>query len=329
MNKLRHMIAGIAMIGMIQVGFSQSINVTRNLPLSAAPGSEFTVELIVDKGSTTGFAKLQDELPDGFTASAIESKSATFTFDKNKVKLIWMSLPADTKYTVSYKVKVDATASGTKTITGTFSYIDGNDTKKITVASSSINLVTSTPSPTTSSSATTTTPTISSSTTAKDNPPAIKDVSPAAKEIVAPIKETPAPIKETPTPVVIKTPEPTPAPPAMEPIKTTPLPVAKPAVTPAVKTKDVSGIIFRVQIGAGQNSGSEGYLKSKYNITDEVFSEQIDGLYKYTVGSFSTLNEAKDYRDKVRSNGAEGAFIVSYQNGSRIPLQDALKISGQ
>jgi cell division septation protein DedD len=304
MNKLRLMILGIAMIGMSQFCFSQSINVTRKMPSSAAPGSEFTVELTVNKGSTSGFAKLQEEIPDGFTASAIESKSATFTFDKSKVKFIWMSLPADGSYTVSYKVKVDAAASGSKTITGTFSYIDGNDTKKISIASSSIDLSGAVSSSTSSS----TTSTTSSTNTTTDN--------------------TPPPVKETPPPVVVKTPEPTSAPPAPEPKKVIPPPVVKPRVTPPATPNNVSGIVFRVQIGAGQNSGAEGDLKSKYNIAEEVYSEQIDGLYKYTAGSFTSYGAAKDYRDKVRSSGDDGAFIVAYQNGARMSLQDALNNSG-
>lgn len=309
MNKFRLMIVGIAMIGMSQLCISQSINVTRKMPSSAAPGSEFTVEFTVNKGSTSGFAKLQDELPDGFTASAIESKSATFTFDKSKVKFIWMSLPADGSYTVSYKVKVDAAASGSKTITGTFSYIDGNDTKKISIAPSTIDLSGAASSSTAASTTSTPPPATSTSTTTTDN--------------------TPPPVKETPPPVIVKTPEPTPAPPAPEPKKVTPPPVVKPVVTPPSAPNNTSGIVFRVQIGAGQNAGSEGYLKSKYNIAEEVYSEQIDGLYKYTAGSFSNFSAARDYRDKVRSSGDDGAFIVAYQNGARMSLQDAIKMSGQ
>jgi len=304
MNKFKLTIAGIALIGLSQICISQSINVSRKMPTSGAPGSEFTVELTVDKGSTSGFAKLQDEIPDGFTASSIESKSATFTFDKNKVKLIWMSLPADTKFTVSYKVKVDASASGSKTIIGTFSYIDGNDTKKLSIAPSTIDL---------NGSATTTIPPSTSNST--NNTSSTTDNS--------------TPVKETPPPVVTKTPEPKPAPPAIEPKKVTAPPVVKTVVTPPATPKEVSGIVYRVQIGAGQNAGSEGYLKGKYNIAEEIYSEQIDGLYKYTAGSFPSFAAAKDYRDKVRSSGDDGAFIVAYQNGARMSLQDALKITGQ
>jgi len=308
MNKLVLTIAGIALIGLSHLGFSQAISVTRNMPSSVAPGGEFTVEFTVDKGTTAGFAKLQDEMPDGFTATSIESKSATFSFDKSKVKFIWMSLPADAKFTVSYKVKVDAAASGSKTISGTFSYIDGNDTKKISVAASTID--------------------VSGSSSATSSPAPSSDISTTAAKTEAPAPEKKEPEKVA-APVVTKSPEPVPAPPAPEPKK-----VAPPAPKPVVKTspstpKAVTGIVFRVQIGAGQNSGAEGFLKSKYNIADEVFSEQIDGLYKYTAGSFSNLTEAKVYRDKIRSAGDDGAFIVSYQNGTRIPLQDALKSTGQ
>lgn len=309
MNKSFLTIAGIALIGLSQLCFSQSINVTRKMPSSATPGGEFTVELSVDKGSTSGFAKLQEEIPEGFIATAIESKSATFSFDKNKVKLIWMSLPADAKFTVSYKVKVDAMAAGPKSISGTFSYIDGNDTKKIQIAYSSIDISSSGASTGTSSSSTTT--------KTSENPTLDK---------VAPSVEEKTQLEKVVPPVIVKAPESTPAPPAPEPKAVTP---PKPKVTPPATPKEVSGIIYRVQVGAGQNAGSEDYLKSKYNIAEEIYSEQIDGLYKYTAGSFSSFAAAKDYRDKVRSSGDDGAFIVAYQNGARMPLQDALKITGQ
>ncbi len=320
MNKYLLTIVAITLMGLSQLCFSQSIKVTRSMPSSAAPGGEFTVELSVDKGATSGFAKLQEEIPEGFVATAIESKSATFSFDKNKVKLIWMSLPADAKFTVSYKVKVDATAAGPKSISGTFSYIDGNDTKKIQIAFSSIDISSAGNASGNSSSS-------ASSTTAPSK--TIETPTPEKKEpeiVAPPVVEKAQPEKVTP-PIVEKSPEPTPAPPAPapEPKKVAP---AKPKVTPA-PAKEVAGITYRVQVGAGQSAGSEGYLKSKYNIAEEISSEQVDGLYKYTAGSFSSFAAAKELRDKIRSAGLEGAFIVAYQNGARMNLQEALKISGQ
>ena len=60
--------------------YGQDVSVAVNMPASAQPGSEFKVELTVNKGSVSGFAKLQQELPPGMTATAGESANATFSF---------------------------------------------------------------------------------------------------------------------------------------------------------------------------------------------------------------------------------------------------------
>ncbi len=329
MNKATKILVGIGLIGLTQMGFSQSINVSQKMPATAAPGSEFTVEVNIEKGSTSGFAKLQEELPDGFTATAIDSKSATFSFDKQRVKLIWMSLPADAKFTISYKVKVDNFAAGPKSISGSFSYIEGNDTKKITVLPTAIEISSSASGAVTTpaeTKATAETPKVEEKTPAKEPEKVVEKVAEKEPE-KAPVKE----VEKVTAPVVENTPAKEMEKPVPPPIEK-PAPVAKPAPKPVeapVAPKAANGIVFRVQVGAGQNAGSEGYLKQKYSIAEEIYSEQIDGVYKYTVGNYSKFSDAKDYRDKVRSSGAEGAFIVSYNNGARIPLQEALKLAGQ
>src|ERR1022692_416325 len=94
---------------------SQDISITRNEPTTLIPGGECVVELTINKGSLSGFAKLQDDLPEGLTATAIDTKSASFSFENKRVKFIWMSIPADAQFKVSYKLKADANAFGTKT----------------------------------------------------------------------------------------------------------------------------------------------------------------------------------------------------------------------
>ena len=75
--------------------YSQDVSVTTNMPASAVPGGEFTVEVTINKGSTAGFGKLQQDLPPGFTATAIDAKGGNFSFREQAVKIIWMSLPPE------------------------------------------------------------------------------------------------------------------------------------------------------------------------------------------------------------------------------------------
>lgn len=97
-----------------------------NTPPQLTPGEERIVEISVNKGDVTGFAKLQLELPEGLSAEAGDLHGSSFTFADGKIKFIWQSLPADQVFTVSYKLKASPTAAGNKVIKGIFSYIKAN-----------------------------------------------------------------------------------------------------------------------------------------------------------------------------------------------------------
>ncbi len=120
--------------------FTEGVTVTQSVPSSAKAESEFTVTLTVKKGATVGFAKLQQELPAGFTAVEDKSQGASYTFSNQIVKFIWMSLPNDPEFKVSYKVKVAAGTSGEQTISGKFSYVTDNAKQTAEIASATINI---------------------------------------------------------------------------------------------------------------------------------------------------------------------------------------------
>ena len=57
-----------------------TVSIKGNFPTNIKPGTEVTAELIVNKGSMGGFAKLQIEVPEGVSVKESESKGATFPF---------------------------------------------------------------------------------------------------------------------------------------------------------------------------------------------------------------------------------------------------------
>ena len=120
--------------------FTEGVTVTQKVPSSAKADSEFTVELRIQKGSTVGFAKLQQELPEGFTAVEDKNNGASFTFSNQTVKFIWMSLPNDAEFTISYKVKVAAGTSGDQSIGGKFSYVTDNAKQTSDIESATITI---------------------------------------------------------------------------------------------------------------------------------------------------------------------------------------------
>ena len=124
-----------------QLIFSGDITVQQHLPSSIQAGNEVTVEITVHKSDVTGFAKVQQIIPQGFDVEPIETKGATFSFKDNKIKFIWMSLPVDEEFTISYKLKADATLTGDFTFGGKFSFISDSERKNIEMEKATISVI--------------------------------------------------------------------------------------------------------------------------------------------------------------------------------------------
>lgn len=124
-----------------QLIFSGDITVNQQLPSSMQAGSEVVVEIIVHKNDVTGFAKVQQEIPQGFTVEEIDTKGATFSFKENKIKFIWMALPSEEEFTVSYKLKADESLTGDFTFSGKFSFISNSERKNIEMNKATISVV--------------------------------------------------------------------------------------------------------------------------------------------------------------------------------------------
>ena len=110
------------------------IKVTHELPETMHPGTETKVTVTIEKGTLSGFAKLQLDLPPGLSATAIETKGASFTFSDGKAKFIWMSLPASPSFKVSYNLIADPQAAGALQVDGRLSYIEDNERRTFEIA---------------------------------------------------------------------------------------------------------------------------------------------------------------------------------------------------
>jgi len=130
--------SNLAIALIINVIFGEGVKVTQNSPNQVTPGGEFVVEILIDKTDVTGFAKIVQELPEGFMAEAIETQGASFTYNDNKVKLIWMALPQANEFSIKYKVLVSSEVSGEKIISGKFSYLYNNERKTVDIPNNKI-----------------------------------------------------------------------------------------------------------------------------------------------------------------------------------------------
>jgi hypothetical protein len=121
-----------------QALFEGGVTVTQNIPANANPGSDFIVEVTVNKGDIAGFAKYSQELPDGFSASVVDANGGNFSFSDKNVKIIWMSLPTNKEFKIKYKIAVGADVKGSFPITAKLSYLENNEKKTFDVPASTI-----------------------------------------------------------------------------------------------------------------------------------------------------------------------------------------------
>lgn len=143
------------------------ITVTSNIPANLVAGQEVTIELKVNKGGMSGFAKLQLELPEGVTVKAADDKGANYNYNAGIAKWVWPALPMESEIIISVTLFVEASATGTKFIASKYSYVENNVKQVVEMNPAEVNIlppgsdpgtpiVTNTPAKTDSSQVTTT-----------------------------------------------------------------------------------------------------------------------------------------------------------------------------
>lgn len=113
---------------------AQQVQVTNNIPETCRSGDRCVVELVIQKSGVEGFARIQQTLPDGFTAEVVSDGGSDFIFDKQRVSFIWLSLPAGNVVKVSYRLIFAASVKGKFEMgEGTFSYLQENKLQKLAI----------------------------------------------------------------------------------------------------------------------------------------------------------------------------------------------------
>lgn len=102
------------------------ITITSVIPSKITAGKEVVMEIKVNKGNMSGFAKLQLELPEGMAAKESENKGANYTFDSGISKWVWASLPSESEIIIKITLISADDEKGLKTINAKFSFIENN-----------------------------------------------------------------------------------------------------------------------------------------------------------------------------------------------------------
>lgn len=87
----------------------------------------------------------------------------------------------------------------------------------------------------------------------------------------------------------------------------------------------VQGVIFQVQLGAF----SQNTVDPALSTGDALELENQNGLQKFVVSQFRTYKSAETLKNRLVVMGVKDAFIVAKNNGVRITVPEALKMTGQ
>ena len=312
----------------------EKILVKRNLSSSnVKKGESFTVELSINKGGASGFAKIMETLPLGFVAEEVDAFGGIFSFQDGKVKILWMTMPASSEIKVKYKVTAGMDMSGTQNIEGFFSYLKESDgtNKKIAFENSQVTIleqnadavVIAEP---TKTEVENTTPTETAAVAKKEEVKEIAVVEVKKKEVV---KKEATTKESTPVNIVEKGEE-------VKIAKKDKTRVKTPVATEELAAKDFGvsnpnqGLYYSVQICATKKQVDVSYFTKANNIVEKIYTMMHEGWHKYVVGEFNEYKEARDHREKVKNeNKVVGPFVTAYNKGTRITVQEALMISGQ
>lgn len=243
-----------------------TITVNRSIDKSnIKAGEELLVTVKINKGNMTDYSRFLDVVPEGFTAMENESYGGKFSFNNNEVKILWLSLPSEPEFSISYKlISATSSAGSFELAEGLFFYASKTEgtPKKVNIESKSFSV----------------------EGTDNSNP--------------------------DPDPVTEVTPDPTPDP--------------DPIPTPE------TGVSYKVQICATHQKVTSDYFVKNNNVSEPINMEMHEGWTKFTVGNFNVYKDARDHRETVRTSyKIVGPFVTAYNSGTRITVQEALRLTNQ
>jgi len=310
-------------------------------PIDSSNG--YVINILVNKEDKLEFAKIEEHIPAGFKAVSMDSKNGIFTFKDNVVKILWMSLPAEPHFVVSYKVvPEDITNNAKPELSGKFSYLDDDRTYTVNIIEKDVNVaelkgealtqlineLASVNKPYESNEVfadnkknhaennmtqTAQNDNISNSNihtknSNNINPNTSKNSTRTNKnnnnEVLAQISKNNRPVNYGKS-------------------------SQNKDFYQAFLLEPEEGIYYRVQIAAGHKPVDVIRYFRKYRIKGEIRSESHEGWYKYSVGSYRDYKEARDYRNNIWNLTIKDAFVSAYSSGKRITVQEALMVSNQ
>jgi cell division protein FtsN len=275
-----------------------------------ATANETNIDIKIKKGDIKGFAKYQEVIPAGYTVKGGKTNGSSFSFSDGKAKFVWVALPSQEILEISYVLEKGSSASAdAKLESGEFSYLESDKTKKVKMP---VEGLTPSTTPALVETQPTTTPvetnTVAATTTDNNQTTTPVNTATETTQLTATVAAT-----------------------TTEPVKTemSTEPKTDAASSTATVAKKAGSVAYHVQVGAFKNAIQSDVLSKKFNITEKISSEMAEGFNKFMIGNFEEYKQARDHREGVKGKGCKSAFVVAYNGGKRITIQEALMITSQ
>jgi len=245
----------------------------------------YLIHLLIDNPPGSKYAKVEESIPSGYQFEQVNSNEGIVSHASSTVKFIWMKMPEQSEFEVIYRlVPKQGEPQGNMLIEGLLTYTDGNENKEAQIVEMDVSLD-------------------NLSATQKRDLLATGKVPQGTGKVPQATSTTP------PVQTVSKPPS-----------SSTDMGSASGRVIVNTKVLDRgTGVYFRVQLTANMNAFDATTFYRDAGVDREVFVEQHNGYYKYTVGPFQTYSQAMSYKENVENiQEVQGAFVVGYNNGNRV-----------
>jgi hypothetical protein len=289
--------------------------------------NQWETEIVISQSNLEGFSKIEETIPQGYTALNLNSNGAVFSLNDLTIKYIWTDIPQTRNVRVKYKLLPVVAMDGNQPeIFGTFSYLRDEETMSMPIIDSEMDEV------------------------------IVEEVIEAPDEMEVEIVDTTVTLVTEPEPIAEAKPElevipetvaivaapPKPQPKQKTETKPTPAPKVESVVAEAKPKNSVDGnivdvplpevgVYYRVQIAAGKNNVKQDTFAKMYNFHEVIKLENINGWFKYTTGHHQVYKSARDDRTRITAKYTKfkGPFVTAYNDGERITVQEALMITSQ
>ncbi len=137
MKKLYPIWLGMALFFLSVSISGQEVKISMDHPDQVNAGEVFEVTVTISKGSLTDYSRFSQDLPLGLTATNVTSPNADFSFDNQRIRIIWLRLPDEKEVKVTYNIMVNKTLKGNFLLGGVFAYVVQEERKFLNFEESS------------------------------------------------------------------------------------------------------------------------------------------------------------------------------------------------